>query len=287
LVGSGTAWLLTVERASGWRKHGLAVLSILLLASGIGGRDTWINRSAEWAAHDYAVALAKVDFPPGSQMIALDGEVTALKYMQQAAGLCQNATAVVADDPALRRTLIEQLLAQSEPVFLTRELEGIAERYSFTGDGPLVRVWPRGLAQSGEPAIPLDLSFAEDTLRLEGYDLVRLDQAGGPAVQLALYWRPTVQLTQTLKVSLRLLQPDGTPITWVDSAQAGQSVRADYFPLRLVAPTTTWLPGERLRDVYLLDVPSQQVGQPVQLQLVAYDAENVREVGNWQVSFTL
>ena len=59
------------------------MLILLLLMAG-GGRDASIDRSGEWAAHDYAVYMAKVDFPPGSRGIGIEGEMTALKYMQQA-----------------------------------------------------------------------------------------------------------------------------------------------------------------------------------------------------------
>jgi hypothetical protein len=45
-----------------------------------------VNRSESWAAHDYAVALAKVDYPTGSHVVGLEGEMTALRYMQKPRG---------------------------------------------------------------------------------------------------------------------------------------------------------------------------------------------------------
>jgi hypothetical protein len=158
-------------------------------------------------------------------------------------------------------------------------LEGINSRYSFSGEGVLVRVWPRGHAQSGEPAHPVVAQLVDGRLRLEGYDLVKLDQAGGPALQLALYWRPTTPLTQTLKLSLRLQSPDGTPLRWPD----GQAVQSDQYPLRLVAKTPDWLAGERIRDVYNLPIPAAAVGEPAQLVAILYDAETLAEAGVWSV----
>jgi hypothetical protein len=256
-----------------------AAICVLIVALGLGGREAGINRSQDWAAHDLAVTMAKVNFPPDSHVIGLEGEMTALRYMQQAEGLGQDATPVVADDPAQRRALIDQLVAQGTPLFLTRELAGLGPVYSFTGEGPLVRVWPRGQAQTGEPAHPQALDFAAGALRLEGYDLVWLDQAGGPAIQVAFYWRPVAPLSQTLKVSLRLQTDDGAPVHWPD----GQAVQEDLFPLRLVAATPDWVPGERIRDVYTLAIPRQAAAGPVRLTAVVYDAETLAEAGVWSV----
>ncbi len=70
-----------------------------------------MNRSGDWRTHDYAVDMAKVPFPPGSTVIGLEGEVTALKYMQAAEGLGTNATPVAADDPQRRREVLAQAVA--------------------------------------------------------------------------------------------------------------------------------------------------------------------------------
>jgi hypothetical protein len=49
-----------------------------------------------------------------------------------------------------------------------------------------------------------------------------------------------------------------------------------------VAPTTTWVPGETVRDVYTLYLPPGAQSQPVTLQVIVYDAETVTEVGRWE-----
>jgi hypothetical protein len=249
-----------------------------VLALGVGGRDPAVNRSQDWAIHDYAVALAKVDFPPGSRVVALEGEATALQYMQRAEGLGHNATPVVADDPEQRRQVIAQLIEQGAPTYLTRELAGIERQYSFSGEGPLVRVWPRGQVQAGAPMYDAEASFAGGHLLLEGYDLVKLDQAGGPAVQIAFYWRPTSPLSQTLKLSLRLHHPDGAPVMGAD----GMPAQSDHYPLRLVAKTSDWLPGETIRDVHEIAIPPTQHDQPLWLNIILYDEQSLAEAGAWQ-----
>ena len=109
------------------------------------------------------------------------------------------------------------------------------EEYSFSGEGPLVRAWPRGTAQAGEPQNSLDVPMDEGRLVLKGYDLQRLDWAGGPALRANLYWQPTAALPRVLKVSLRLLDAAG------NAAHLPRRLtrHVDEYPLRQVAPTTT------------------------------------------------
>ncbi|MCX6045725.1 MAG: DUF2723 domain-containing protein [Chloroflexi bacterium] len=282
LIGGGVGllgrWLAPNPRVAG----SVQALCILLIGAGVGGRGTFINRSQVWAAHDYAVALAKVNFPPHSQMIALEGEATALQYMQQAEGLGLNATAVIADDQNMRQQAIASAVMQGKPTYITRELKGIESRYSFSGDGPLVRVWPRGQAQVGNPQQALDLAMADGRLKLEGVDLDVPMEAQGPAVRVAFYWRPVAQLTQTFKLSLRLQQLDGTPLHWPD----GKEVTEDQFPLHQAAGTQQWVVGERIRDEYTLHMPTTSRGQPIRLQVIVYDAETVAEVGRWQTDLS-
>lgn len=278
-IGAGVGFLgrLWTERPL-WANSFQAIV-VLLLVAGIGGRGQILNRSQIWDAHDYAIALAKVNFPPHSRVIGLEGEITALKYMQKAAGLGLAAKGTAVDNPEARQRAIAKAVAKGEPTYITRELNDIADRYSFSGEGPLVRVWPRGQAQVGAPQHPLALRLANDTLTLTGYDLAVRAEAGGPTLQVAFYWRPTATLHQTLKLSLRLQHPDGAPVLWPD----GRPATADEFPLRQVAPSPTWVAGEVLRDVHTLRMPPATQGQPLQLQVILYDAESVAEMGRWQV----
>jgi hypothetical protein len=115
-------------------------------------------------------------------------------------------------------------------------------------------------------------------LVLQGTDLQRLEWAGGPALRANLYWQPAAELPRPLKVSLRLLGPDGAPLAYAD----GTPATLDAFPLRGVAPTTAWVPGETVRDVYTLYLPPAALSAPTTLQIILYDAETVAEVGRWE-----
>ncbi len=255
--------------------QGAAAVGCLVLLLGVGGRGPLVNRSQEWAVHDYAVALAKLDFPPESRIIALEGQATALTYMQAAEGWAQNAHAVIADTPSARQEAVDSAVAAGYPTYITQEIEGTAERYSFSGEGPLVRVWPRGEAQTGIPHMPLSYFFANGSLQLLGYDLDRLNEAGGPTLRIALYWQPTTVLQQVYKLSLRLVDSSGAIVAWPD----GQPVVEDRYPLRLAAPTTSWLPGETLRDVHYIRVPASALAAAHHLHIILYDAESIVEAG--------
>jgi hypothetical protein len=241
---------------------------LVLLAFFPLGRGLAVDRRGDWAVHDYAVALAKVDFPADSRVVGLRGQTTALAYMQQAEGLGRDALPVAIDHPETRRAYVEASVEAGVPLFLTQELAGIEERYSFSGEGPLVRVWPRGKAQIGSPQMAQLEPLADGALLLLGYDLDLLAQAGGPGLRVAFYWQPTQPLDRILKLSLRLLDADGETL-----------VQEDRFPLRQVALTRHWSPGEVVRDVHDLPLPSAAR----QLLVVVYDAESVDEVGRFPI----
>jgi hypothetical protein len=232
------------------------------------GRGPAVDRRSDWAVHNYAVALAKVDFPAGSQVVGLRGQTTALAYMQQAERLGKDALPVAIDNPGARRAHVEASVDAGIPLFLTQELAGIEERYSFSGEGPMVRVWRRGEAEIGTPQIAQMENLADGALHLLGYDLDVLAQADGPGLRVAFYWQPTQPLDRILKLSLRLLDADGETLA-----------QEDRFPLRQVALTLHWLPGDVVRDVHDLQLPAAAS----QLLVIIYDAQSVDEVGRFEL----
>ncbi|MBI1296099.1 DUF2723 domain-containing protein [bacterium] len=231
-------------------------------------RGPVVDRAGDWAVHDYAVAMAKVDFPPNSQVVGLRGQMTALAYMQAAEQLGLSATPVAIDDAEERRDHVASAVTSAIPLFLTQELDGIGNQYSFSGEGPLVRVWPRGQAETGSPSIRTEAEMADGALRLLGYDRHVAELAGGPALQIVLYWQPQAALDQRYKLSFRLLDGDGA-----------QLAQEDRFPLRQVASTADWLPTEAVRDVHDLPLPADAT----QLLVIVYDEETLAEAGRVEI----
>ena len=92
-------------------------------------------------------------------------------------GLRPDVRLLDADREDERLAAVEAELAAGRPVFVTRELPGLAERYSLSAAGPLVRVWPAGMAAAPPLAEALDLPFG-DALRLVGFELSEVPAAG-------------------------------------------------------------------------------------------------------------
>ncbi|MEM7532721.1 MAG: DUF2723 domain-containing protein, partial [Chloroflexota bacterium] len=253
----------------------LCILILVVLPVALPTAKTTRTLRHNWAIHDYAVAMAKVDYPPSSHVIGIEGEMVALQYMQRAEGLGLNAQTVVADDPMMRAEVIAEKVAAGVPVYITREVEGIETRYSFSGAGPLVRVWPRGKAAINPPIHSAQVMMVDNRLLLEWYNVHQLAQASGTALQIALYWRPLEPLDERLKVSLRLLGMDGQPLRHAD----GRPAIEDRFPLRLATYSDQWVTEELIRDVHVVPIPSATM--PTTLQVIVYNSETIQERGQW------
>lgn len=271
--------LSQIGQRSAWTATGLPLLLLVAIALGTVGRMSYTNRRLEWQAHDLAIAMTAPEFAAGSRVIGLEGEITAIRYMQEALGRAPGLSTTVADDEELRRSELADAVATGAPVYLTRELRGIEKEYSFGGEGGLVRVWPRGQARAPEPTELLNPSANGGALWLLGYDLAPLQGLFQPTVELALYWQPQEPLTQTFKVSLRVVGPDGAQLVLSD----GSDARQDLYPLRLVAPTNSWLVDETVRDVYQIPLP-EGLPEGSVVEVVLYDADTQEEAGRWQIA---
>ena len=257
-----------------------AVLLVALLFAPL-GRGPQIDRSRDWVWTDQARHMAAVDFPADSLVLGIEGEMTAIRYMQVAEGCGSAATLVAADDPDERRRRLDEAVAAGRPVYLTRELAGIGDVYSFSGEAGLVRVWPRGAAQTtpltsapDAPPTPVD----DGRLLIESYTLTVDPYATLPGWELILHWRTLQPLTRVLKLSLRVVDTAGQPVT----DAAGAPLVADVFPLHQVSLTPAWLPGEVIQDVHYIAAPYPTAPLdriPARLLIVVYDAADATEIG--------
>jgi hypothetical protein len=83
-----------------------------------------------------------------------------------------------------------------------------------------------------------------------------------------LDWTATAELVPRLKVSLRLVNPDGVAVQAVDGEPVGG-----------FAPTSTWSVGQVVRDRYGFVVPPTVPPGTYHFHVVVYEAETGREVG--------
>lgn len=276
-VGGGVslAARLAPPRRQPWAAVLVQAALVILLALGVGGRGPGVNRHANWTKHDAARLMASVPFPPGSLILGIEGEMTAVRYMQAAEGLGRHVTPATYNDPDARRAAVDAALAAGQPVYLTRELPGLAERYNFSGEGPLVRVWPRGAARLAPPSHPLDITLADGALRLAGYDARYSAVTAQPWLAVTLDWQPQAALSSVFKVSFRLLDAAGVPLVWTD----GRAAVEDRFPIHQMAPAPQWTVGDVVRDSQLLPVPPAQAAALDRLLIIVYDSTTVAEWG--------
>lgn len=226
-----------------------------------------LDRSDDWAVHDYGRDMLEQPLPEGATVVGLLGEMTLLRYFQRTEGLRPDVLTVAADGEEERHAAIGAALAEGTPVYITRPLAGASERYSLAGVGPLVRVWPKGKAQLVTPLHPLSLPFTE-AVELAGYSVETRETHAGAMVRLTLHWRVAAPVGDDLKVSARLL--DG----------AGEVVAAaDDVPVHNTYPTRAWQSGETVVDSYDLPLPKDASPGPYGLLVILYRAADGSEVG--------
>jgi hypothetical protein len=92
-------------------------------------------------------------------------------------------------------------------------------------------------------------------------------------VRLHLAWATTRPITEELKVSARLLDPSGNVL-----------VADDRVPVHFAYPTTAWVPGENVDDVYDLPVPASAPSGSYGLVVILYRAADGTEVGRMELS---
>jgi len=130
------------------------------------------------------------------------------------------------------------------------------------GDILYLYVPPQFAVQS--PSIAYPATFA-DGIQLLGYDLRQDRIQEQPVLDVALYWQAAATPSQEYTVFVQLLDANGAFVTGFDNP-----------PCHRTCPTTTWQPGEFLRDEYQLALDGLDISSPFQLQIGMYNGEGTR-----------
>lgn len=274
--GLGAGFLLTSMarlRHTGWR---WGIIALLLGIFGVMifqlSRTNYptLKQSYTWAIHDYGLDILRQPLADQPVIVGILGEMTLVRYFQQTENQRSDIATVVADQEADRLAAVERLIDARKSVYLTRELAGLADRYSLSAVGPLIQVHPQPVTTPPNQPHQLNQAVTPE-ITLLSYDVTRTPHTGtGPApVRLTLVWRVDAPIAADLKVSARLLDA------------AGQVVAvADAVPVHFAYPTHHWRSGEIITDVYdlsfALDTPPGRY-RPL---IIWYDpAQNAAEVG--------
>jgi hypothetical protein len=199
--------------------------------------------------------------PDNAVIVGLLGEITYLRYLQEAEGMNPQVTTAGGDLNEARLEVVEAALAAGQRPFLTRELQEGGEQWSFSALGPLVEVLPTPQTEVPAGLWPLDVPMGE-AVTLVGW--TRSPITGSEQERITVAWRVEQPITETLQVSTRLIGVDGNTIHQTDAP-----------PLDNAYPTTRWRPGEVILDTYTLPL----VPPGAHLLLILYRAANGSEVG--------
>jgi hypothetical protein len=237
----------------------------LVLVNNFARRD----RSGDWTVHDYGLDIMKQPLPSGAAIVGIQGEITLVRYFQATQGLRPDLRPVAVDQPDRRLVAVTHLMDQGYAVYLTRDLAGAPERWSLSAQGPLIRVRRHPVLIARETAAASDTRLVPE-IALHSYDITRPPSHNPlPPLRLNLVWHALAPIPRDLKVSARLLAPDGQPVAQVDAA-----------PVHFAYPTTRWRPDEYIGDVYDLTLPDRLLAGQYTPLLILYDpSQGAAEVG--------
>lgn len=287
-VTAGLVLLVSVLVIALWeslRVYGRAI-AIVLLGSWLGVTGYSLNNY--FFSHDYAkspdwpalVAYLSAEVEPDDIIIQAAADEAFNYYLDQSA-LVSDRQQLPANptQPAdeIRRLLAEDLethprlwlVAQTFPDWpsagiVERWLDESAQRIrATTVQGLRVEEYRPWQVDDAEPGQRTIASFG-DVAALAGAN-VEQNMGDRNAAVVILYWRPLRQSGAPLKVSVQLIGPvnpaTGTPL-WSQDDHLPQAGRTD---------TTSWTPGDVLRDVHLLPLDGVPPGQ-YEVVVRLYDA---------------
>jgi hypothetical protein len=110
-----------------------------------------------------------------------------------------------------------------------------------------------------QPPIPLQANFG-DLIALRGYQVSPKVGQAGRDLALTLYWQALAEIPLDYTVFVHVLGPDGQV--------AAQDDNGPWWEVPL--PTSTWQPGENLRDRHTLHLPPDLPPGTYHLQIGLY-----------------
>ncbi|HEX7586786.1 MAG TPA: hypothetical protein VF478_00570, partial [Anaerolineae bacterium] len=226
--------------------------------------------STKWDVHDYGLDILNLPLEKNATIIGIQGEMTLLRYFQETQGIRPDVRTIAADDEKTRLEMVTRALETSPGVYLTRQLKGLAEKYSLSSFGPLIRVQSSRTTNAPKISHPLDEDFG--TVRLLGYDLdaARLDpipnlwhSENGNLLRVTLYWQVIEKMDRDALVSIKVLSGDRHTVGQID-----------HRPVMDAYPTTAWRVGEVVADSYAVPLTLGAPPGDYVVQVTMYGADS-------------
>lgn len=236
------------------------------------------DRSGDATRATWEAVLAQ-PVPPGSILVSNDrDEIMPMWYLQYAEGQHRDLLGLfplISDDRAYGNVVrvVETALDTSRPVYLVKDMPGLAVRYDYEPEGTLYRV--QAMVDLGVVQTPARTDMGGLAI-FQGVQVVGVTEcscgaiAGAPKSQgaftVTLYWEGAGAGRPDLQSFVHVLDANGVKVAQSDHRPGGE-----YYPSSL------WQPGEAIRDVHRMAAPA-----PGTYELAAglYRSDNLERVGD-------
>ncbi len=256
----GRLLLLSARQSRAIARLLSAVCAVQIVLGNAQALDSLYNDPA-YARADYraiAAHLAADERPGDAIILDAPNQIEVFSYYYRGGAPVYPLPRGLGGDDAATQAEVEAILRQSHRIFVvfwgeeerdprrvvqtTLDARAYPVASAWYGDVRLAQYAVLGPAPDA-PTATLDARFG-DMLRLTGYALSAADARAGDALGVTLFWTADAPLAARYKVSVQLLAPDGS-----------LAAQHDAEPVNNLAPTTTWTPGQVVKDTHGLVVP--------------------------------
>ena len=151
-----------------------------------------------------------------------------------------------------------------QPARLRDHAAAFVYYFNALGD-PIEQRVDMNVTVNATPPPPIDFAAS---IRLEGFELVNPEVKEGDPILLLLYWRAQSRINSDYTVFVHLVDQNGNEVAGYEK-----------YPRGGKAPTSTWVPGQRIVDAIVLPLPDNlPADNRYQLEIGMFDASNGQRI---------